>query len=93
MVIKGCLSFRAKRGICFPPAPPPPSRSPTQKPLATSARGLSTLLANLFLRYLARRFRPLPLLMPPVVKRLISQLFLHLSILIHLNGPEITLSW
>jgi hypothetical protein len=63
-----------------------PKRKPTQKPLATSAPGLSTLLAHLLLRYLPRRLRPLPLLMPPVMKRLICQLFLHLSILIYLNG-------
>jgi hypothetical protein len=47
--------------------------------LATRRRRLGTLLNHLFLRHLALSLSPLPLLMTPIMKRLVRQLFLHAS--------------
>jgi hypothetical protein len=45
--------------------------------LGISDPGLPTRLTYLLLRHLPLRLRPLPLLIPPIMKRLVRRLFLH----------------
>ena len=52
---------------------------PQNSALGTRDSGLATLLSHLLLRSLPRRLRPLPLLIPPIMKRLVRRLFLHPS--------------
>ena len=51
--------------------------------LATRHWRLATLLNHLLLRSLPLRLRPLPLLIPPIMRRLVRRLFLHPSSLPH----------
>jgi hypothetical protein len=54
------------------------------KPSATRHSRFRTLLSHLLLsRHLPLRLRPLPFLIPPIMKRLVRRLFLHPSSLTH----------
>src|SRR5271168_1016728 len=61
-----------------------PSTATSYWVLGTSSPRLPTLLNHLLLsRHLPSRLRPLPLLIPPIMKRLVRRLFLHPSSLTH----------